>query len=263
MENALTRSGLGRGLTLDGAPLEVIATELVAAAEESGVALIRGLDLSRDAFKSTARAAGSLAEHRFGSGSSELLDLAADPDPEKVVTGRAMLPLHADGALVGTRPGIILLYANEYEEQPGFGRTVICDQFSALADLPPQFRSTVLGADWEYWVEDTSHFPTIAHQWVKVPPIVEEDKRKALNVALPFPEETPRPGWRVRLCGRSEEESRSVLASFSDFLEGDHYSYRHEWSKGDLLAINNRGVLHGREGVSEGGKRHLYRAQLQ
>jgi alpha-ketoglutarate-dependent taurine dioxygenase len=259
----LTRSGCGRTLELDDQRPEAIAAAVVEAAGDAGIVLVRGLHLTRDAFREMAHAAGDVSEHRFGSGSADLLDLNADPDPGKVVTGRAGLPLHADGALVGTRPGIILLYAAEYEEQAGFGRTLVCDQAAALADIPSELRETVLSVDWEYWVEDESHFPTIARRWISVPPVVEGEGPGALSVALPFPPDSASEGWRVRLAGSSVEESRGPLDAFKEHLEAPAYCYRHEWQPGDLLAINNRAVLHGREPISESGRRHLYRAQLQ
>ncbi len=259
----LTRSGCGRILECEDRDPAAIATVVVEVAAQAGTVLVRGLDLSREAFRTMAHAAGDLSEHRFGSGSADLLDLNADPDPGKVVTGRAALPLHADGALVGTRPGIILLYAAEYDEQPGYGRTLVCDQSAALVDIPAELRDEVLSANWEYWVEDESHFPTIAKRWISVPPVAEGEGGDALNIALPFPADSPIEGWRVRLAGRSLEESREPLDSFARFLESEEYCYRHEWQPGDLLAIDNRAVLHGREPISATGKRHLYRAQLR
>jgi alpha-ketoglutarate-dependent taurine dioxygenase len=259
----LTRSGCGRILDLEDRRPEAVATAVVAAAADAGTVLTRGLDLSRDDFRALAQAAGELSEHRFGSGSADLLDLNADPDPGKVVTGRAGLPLHADGALVGTRPGVILLYAAEYEEQPGFGRTLVCDQAAALASISDDLRETVLSVDWEYWVEDESHFPTIARRWISVPPVAADEGLDALSVALPFPPGSGNEGWRVRLAGRSVEESRAPLEAFNRHLESEAHCYRHAWRRGDLLAIDNRAVLHGREPISATGRRHLYRAQLQ
>lgn len=259
----LTRSGCGQILELDDLRPERLATPVAKAATAAGVVLVRGLGLTREDFRAMARAAGELAEHRFGSGSADLLDLNADPDPGKIVTGRTGLPLHADGALVGTRPGIILLYAAEYEEQRGYGRTLVCDQAAALANVPADLRAEVLSRDWEYWVEDESHFPTIAKRWISVPPLTERDGGDRLNVVLPFPPDSPSEGWLVRLAGRSLEDSREPLEAFTRFLESDEYLYRHEWQPGDLLAIDNRAVLHGREPISATGRRHLYRAQLQ
>lgn len=257
----LTPSGCGRTLQLDDRTPDALAKAVVEAAGDVGTVLVRGLELSRDDFRAMARAAGQLSEHRFGSGSADLLDLNADPDPGKVVTGRAALPLHADGALVGTRPGVILLYAAEYQD--GFGRTLVCDQSAALAEVPTELRDEVLSVDWEYWVEDESHFPTIAKRWISVPPVAADGGGDALNVALPFAPDSPTQGWQVRLAGRSVEESRSAFERFAAFLESDRFCYRHAWQPGDLLAIDNRAVLHGREPISPTGKRHLYRAQLQ
>lgn len=265
LRKIVTPSGVGEELIIDSArpPLEPLAKELIETAKRSGFALVQGLELDRADFISLVHSAGATAEHHFGTGSAELLDLDADPDPQKVVTGRAFLPLHTDGALVGTYPNFIILYCVQFDQSAGSGETQICHQQLALTSMPEKLRK-LFDQHWEYYVHDASHFPTIARRWISIKPIIQSrDGFPTLNVALPFQNDDERPGWSVRLPGMEPSASASLFEELDSYLRSSEAYYSHRWNIGDLLVIDNTRVLHGRSAITGDGARHLYRGQLQ
>jgi alpha-ketoglutarate-dependent taurine dioxygenase len=258
----LTEGGAGRLVEVDELDVDQRARQLLEAAVDGGFALARGLDLTRESFVALVKAAGSTAEHRFGTGSSELLELVADPDPDKIVTGRAELPMHTDGAIVGTHPSFIILYCKATQQQPGMGETVICQQQSLLDALPEHLRRLFNGK-WEYLTFDASHFPSVAGRWVATSAMVPgRDGQAVCNIAMPFESTTRNPGWRVRLEWLDNETSQGLLDELATAITTASGYYAHRWAAGDLLVIDNDRVLHGRTRISP-GTRHLYRAQLQ
>lgn len=243
--------------------LKELADEVISNAKEHGVALAKNLSLTREQFKELVNLAGKTAEHRFGTGSAELLDLNADPNPEKYVTGRVALPLHNDGAFVGTHPSYIILYCVEFNQSNGYGETEICDQKLAFESMPEHLKA-IFEKDWEYKIHDASHFPSIAHKWISVPPLIKKDDgTTSFNLALPFDTTEKAPAWSVRLADHDEQNSRDLLVELDQFLKNCDAFYSHRWNVGDLLIINNSKVVHGRSTITENGTRHLFRGQLQ
>lgn len=243
--------------------LKELADELVHNAKEHGVALSKDLLLTREQFKELVNLAGKTAEHRFGTGSADLLDLNADPNPEKYVTGRVALPLHNDGAFIGTHPSYIILYCFEFEQDDGYGETEICEQKLAFETMPKHLKA-VFEKDWEYKIHDASHFPSIAHKWIPIPPlIVKDDGSQSFNIALPFDRTEKAPAWSVRLTDHDADSSSNLLLELDQFLKSCDAFYSHSWSAGDLLIINNSKVIHGRNTIKANGTRHLFRGQLQ
>ncbi|QII03662.1 TauD/TfdA family dioxygenase (plasmid) [Rhodococcoides fascians A21d2] len=238
--------------------------DLAAVATRDVFALVGDVDFGRSDFEVFVQELGTLATHRFGTGSAGLLDLDASPLPDRVVTGRSALPLHTDGTLVGTCPKYIVLYCNAVDQPTGSGRTELCLQSELLdATLPPDL-STVTDVDWEYYVTDQSHFPDVAHRWLSIPPAMRSATGTTrLNVALPFTEKRSTPaGWAVRLAGSTEEDSRAVFARLDSYLRGSASFYAHDWARGDLLVLDNELVLHGRTTIEPGSVRHLFRGQI-
>lgn len=258
----LTEGGAGRLVEADGHAPDRLARVLLDAAVDGGFSLARGLSLTNDDFTRLVTSAGSTAEHRFGTGSAELLELDADPDPAKIVTGRAPLPMHTDGAIVGTHPSFIILYCKAVEQDPGMGETVLCQQRSLLDGLPSHLLD-LFRRDWEYYTFDASHFPAVAGRWVATAPsVLGRDDRPVCNIAMPFEEADPNPGWKVRLSGMDEQAGAALLAELATAIRAASGYYVHRWEPGDLLVLDNDRVLHGRTRVSP-GIRHLYRGQLQ
>lgn len=262
----ITSSGAGARLELGGSRplLTTLANEVIENAKKYGFALVHKLSLSREEFAELVRCAGATAEHLYGTGTAELLDLNADPDPKKSVTGRAALPLHTDGLILENHPSFIILYCAQTDEEPGSGETEICDQKIAFQSMPERLK--VLFEDkWEYLACDVSHFPaSIRGKWVAISPIrCNADGSTSLNMALPFHTADANPAWSVRLSGKDEQASAPLFQELEDYFRANSAFYSHRWQTGDLLVLDNSRVLHGRSEIIKPGSRHLYRGQLQ
>ena len=260
---SLTPSGLGTEIQGSAGSLDALAAAARHAATTTGVALARGLELDEPTFQRLVHLLGATVEHRFGEGRADLLRLNASAAEDKVVTGRGALPLHTDGLLVGQRPDLIVLYAEAFADLPGFGETIVCDQLSALAEMPPDLHEVVTASGLEYLVTDRRYFPTVPEDWYEIPATrdLESDGRRSLTLTLPFPPEE-KAGWQVRVKGAAEAASAAFFARLGEYLHQPRYLYQHRWNVGDLLVIDNRRTLHGRTAIGPDGVRMLLRGQL-
>ena len=242
--------------------LAELAHEILSNVNEKGLVLVKNLSLTRDNFKELVNLLGTTTENKYLSGSSELLDLNSDPDPEKSVTGSVALPLHTDGLLVRTRPKYTILYCNEFNQDEGYGETEICGQKLAFENMPKHLKE-MFQKDWEYQAKDMSHFQLLADEWLSISPFIKNnDGTTSMNLALPFDSKEKSPAWSVRLSGKDEQSSRVYLLELDQFLKNCEAFYSHRWSPSDLLIINNYKVLHGRNEVTKNGIRHLFRGQI-
>ncbi|MEV8063447.1 TauD/TfdA family dioxygenase [Streptomyces antimycoticus] len=262
--NPLTESGMGTILsTAEGTDLAALGSDIREAAQSSGCVLVRGLSFDEQQFQSLVHAVGKTVHHKFGEGQADLLKLNASRDAGKVVTGRGPLPLHTDGMLVGERTDLIMLYAADFQDEPGSGETFVCDQLSAWNEMPKDLRQRLGQADsLEYLVEERGYFSSVPEDWYSIPAVREYGRVRSLNLALNFPDDADIRGWRVRVPNMSLEESSRFLARLDAYLRKPRYTYQHRWRVGDLLVIDNQRTLHGRTAIGTDGTRVLFRGQI-
>lgn len=259
----LTESGMGAVLEADS-EFAALSARIRTAVLEHGCVLVPGLDLRESQFQNLVHSIGSLVDHKFGEGRADLLKLDASREAGKVVNGRGMLPLHTDGLMVGERTDLIVLYARQFEDEPGSGETIICDQLAAWAEMPEHLRAVLDRAgSLEYLVEERGYFPTVPEDWYPIDVVRDYGRVRSLNLALTFSADASARGWQVRVPGISAQESDAFLAELAAYLGGPRYIYQHRWTEGDLLVIDNQRTLHGRTAISEDGLRVLFRGQIQ
>lgn len=262
----LTKSGLGRVLEIvdaDNARSDEIGRSAREVAAESGLALVRGLDLDEDAFKRLVHAVGETVTHKFGEGQADLLKLNASREEGKIITGRGGLPLHTDGLIVGEQVDFIILYAAEFADEPGSGETFVVDQLSAWAQAPSDIEDIVgEGKYLEYLVTDRGYFPSVPEDWYQISTVRDYGRVRSLNLALAFDENDTARSWDIRVPGLAESESKTALDKLARYLRSPEFSYQHVWKPGDLLIIDNQRTLHGRTAISDGGTRVLFRGQI-
>lgn len=260
---SITVSGDGaRIININNSDIDSLAKTFIKIASDKGFLLVENINLDKVSFTQLVNCSGETAAHKFGTGSAELLELNADSDPNKIVTGRASLPLHTDGTFVDTHPSFIILYCSAFDQNPGDGATQICMQKALLNELPEHL-TNLFKYNWEYNVSDKSHFPSINDEWISKPStITKEDGSLSLNIALPFDNSIHNPGWKVRIP-ELEDEGASLFRMLDNHIKSSSFYYEHQWKVGNLLVINNAKVLHGRSTISTTGTRNLYRGQLQ
>lgn len=256
----LTESGLGVELTVRQQD-EGIAQEIRDEALAHGAVVVRGLEFDEPAFQEFGRSLGDLIGRSFGEGSSGFVELSGAVDEGKIVTGRGPLPLHQDGFLYGDHPDLILLYAIESNGANTSGRTTICDQITAWAEMPERLAKVLTEGALEYLVEDREFILNVPDDWYEIPTSWTYHGTRTLNISLPFEPGVPR-GWTMRVAGMSENDSQAFYAELDQWLNGPRYLYAHQWQQGDLLVINNPMTLHGRTALRGELVRRLLRCQI-
>ncbi|WP_333492483.1 TauD/TfdA dioxygenase family protein [Streptomyces camelliae] len=191
-----------------------------------------------------------------------MLKLNASRDEGKVVTGRGPLPIHTDGLLVGERVDLIILYAAEFSDAPGSGKTYVSDQLTAWAEMPERLRRVLDEHEIEYLVTERGYFPTVPEDWYTIPATRDYGRVKSLNLATAFPPDVTPRSWEVRVKGRDPEESDRFFTELDAFLRAPRYAHTHRWQVGNLMITGNQRTLHGRTAISPGGTRVLFRGRL-
>jgi alpha-ketoglutarate-dependent taurine dioxygenase len=238
------------------------APELRTAAVERGLVLVRDLTLDAEAFRALTREVGRPIGHEFWEGQADMLRLDASPDDGRVATGRGPLPLHVDNLWIGEPTDLILLYAAEVSDAPGSGETVVVDQLAAWANMPAHLRRVLEEQQIEHRVDQCGPTPGLPEGWFAVSAIRDRGAMRSLYLALPFPPETPAPGWRVRVAGFRRQESEHFFRELDAHFRRQEFTYQHRWTTGDLLVINNQRTLHGRSSLDPTQVRLLYRGQV-
>jgi (5R)-carbapenem-3-carboxylate synthase len=176
---------------------------------------------------------------------------------EEVLLGEGFMPFHRDGPLMGNDIALVGICCVEYKNVTG-GRTFISDIASAIKDVP----ATVLDVIRERGIEARpvdSYYLKPSDTWHPVPGFIEVDGGSYLNVIFPY-EQGEKASWLVRIPGVPEEQFKSIVDTLRDALISEKYCYHHEWSEGELLLLDNRRTLHGREAFH--GQRSLVNIQV-
>lgn len=266
----MTPSGAGHLLHWDGTASEEalgkLSETLLESLKGAGFVLVKNLPLAEEQFKSLVHCLGDPVQHKWKTGSSDLMKLNATHDKGNVVLGRGPLPLHTDGILIGQYPDLIMLYAAEFSDEPGSGETFIVDQVRAGKEMPSDLRERLSKVTFEYHIQEQGHYPTASsEQGIRVPPLqVGEDGEASLRLCLPFPAGIER-SWAMKAVSTVpgvEVDSDALLADLEGYLMQPRYMYQHRWNVNEFLVFENKTTLHGRTAISEGGIRSLYRAQV-
>lgn len=110
-----------------------------------------------------------------------------------LVLGQGPLPLHTDGIFVGHLPDLILLYASEFSDQPGSGKTIVVDQQKVVEEMPKSLRDMLEKNMFEYQIQKSGHYgKQLSDKWLTIPPIRTQGGRESLNVAMQSPPDIER-----------------------------------------------------------------------
>lgn len=168
------------------------------------------------------------------------------------------LPLHRDGALVGSPTKVIAFSA--LASTPGAGSLETVESIRALPALDPHLQAALKQSTWEYRLHDRGPFTHLPDGWFERATFVDSEAGRALNVILPEREgEHPTP-WEVRLNGHDATSSRAFTTALDDGLRASPDFIAHQWQDGDLVVIDNDHVLHGLAAVPSGSRHRVLRA---
>lgn len=177
---------------------------------------------------------------------------------DEVLLGQGFMPLHRDGALMGTDVALIGIHCIDYKNVTGGGRTFVSDIEAAIEEVPQAYLDLVRAKGIEGRPVD-SYYLKPSDQWHWIPGFIDVDGTSYLNVGFPY-----RPGekasWLVRIPGESEERVQEIFETMRSALMDPRYCYFHEWTEGEVLLIDNKRTLHGREAFE--GQRYLANIQV-
>jgi (5R)-carbapenem-3-carboxylate synthase len=177
---------------------------------------------------------------------------------EEVLLGEGFMPLHRDGALMGTDVALVGIHCLEYKDVTGGGRTFISDIESAVKHVPQEYLELIREKGIEGRPVDT-YYTKPSDTWHWIPGFIEVAGKSYLNVGFPY-----RPGekasWLVRIPGVDDDRVQAIFETMRSTLMDEKYCYYHEWDEGDVLLLDNKRTLHGREAFQ--GQRSLANIQV-
>lgn len=200
---------------------------------------------------------GNLTQNDRRKGVVLKLDGSKDQEGE-VLLGEGFLPLHRDGALMGTNVALVGIFCVEFKNIQFGGRTFITDTEGALKDVPQEYIDLLRERGIEGKPVDRYYMKS-ADEWHHIPGFIEVEGKSYLNVGFPSPE-GEKPSWLMRIPGVDDAKFREVFNALEKVMMDEKYCYYHDWKEGDLLLLDNRKTLHGREAFT--GQRSLANIQV-
>lgn len=233
--------------------------------KDKGFILINDMNYTRESFAEMASKYGNLIkfaqEIRPGMKSNQVLDL--DGNSEKLVSGRAELPLHSDGNILKTNVDLVFLYADDIKNLKYQGGTTIVDFKKALDEMPPHLKKVLDEEKFETLGIEKGYYPEgVEPYWYQMETFDDLGWAKKFNIYLNYKDQSRGIGWITRLKGFSESENERFLNELDKYLRKYEHSYLHYWKKGDLLIMDNRRVLHSRQSYDDETTRLIFRIQL-
>ncbi|MFD7845084.1 TauD/TfdA family dioxygenase, partial [Nocardia sp. NPDC059764] len=156
------------------------------------------------------------------------------------------IPMHADAILNATDVSYIGMECLEAPEQGG--ETLIARSAAFFEVAPAALVETLRNIEIEYWANVTGFYvrnsegnPVRAP--IRVDPVTGAD---TLHLGVAYPEDETR-NFGAAVVGYSGEQSLELFAKLAEVLSRSEVMYRHKWEVGQVLVLDNRRVLHGRE----------------
>lgn len=201
---------------------------------------------------------GKLTENDRRQGAVLKLD-ASKQDEGEVLLGQGFMPLHRDGALMGNTIELVAIFCVQYQNVTGGGRTFISDVDNGCKQVPAEILDVLREKGIEGRPVDR-YYTKAADKWHWIPGFADADGKSYLNVGFPY-RAGEKPSWVLRIPGVDDDRCAEMFETMRAILMSEQFCYYHEWDEGDLLLLDNRKVLHGREAFS-GGQRALANLQV-
>lgn len=176
----------------------------------------------------------------------------------EVLLGDGFLPLHRDGALMGTDVRLVGIFCVEYQNVVDGGRTFIVDTEGAMKDIPKDIMDLLRERGIEGKPVDRYYMKS-SDEWHPIAGFINVDGQEFLNIGFPSPR-NEKPSWLMRIPGVDEERFNEIFDLLNDIVMSEKYCYYQDWNEGDLLLLDNRKTLHGREAFK--GQRKLANIQV-
>ena len=223
-----------------------IYLEWLEALRDYGVARLEGLPVGEDTLGKVVARIGPIRETNFG----RTFDVVVKDDPNSNAYTPVALVQHMDLATREMPPGLQFLFCRENTTSGGEGvytdgfriaadmEEEETEQFEALCTVPWEFKNRAKDCDYRAFG-----------------PVFAQDDAGAIT------EVRFTPWLRAPLRNTVETQRRAYMAirAFMARNRDARYQARLTYRPGDLLAFDNRRIMHGRASYdASGGKRHLH-----
>lgn len=184
-------------------------------------------------------------------------ELKVKPDTENYIFTDHAVPMHWDGAFVGTIPHIILFQCLVAPKPEDLGGTTFCDSSAIVRQLSPEQKARWKNINISYTTKKVVHYGgTIRQQLIQKH---EVDDIEVLRYAEPVNDLNPVSLSIEGLDGQSEAE---FIAEMEALLYHPDYLYTHRWEANDIVLADNHNLLHGREAFKNPNERYIQRINI-
>ncbi|MCQ3807289.1 MAG: TauD/TfdA family dioxygenase [Acidimicrobiaceae bacterium] len=221
-------------------------TEWLTTLVESGVARLTGLGNGEDVVAEVGLRVGALRDTNFGT----TWPITADVNPGSVANTALPLAPHSDLPTRETPPGYQLLHCQVNECSGGLSH--MTDGYAVarrLQEHEPEFYEVLCRANWIFFNRSPEH----DHRWSG--PLIDHG---GPHSPLTFRTFHPVRGF-PDMAEDDVPLAYAALRRFSQLARSDEYQLRSVFSAGELVAFDNRRILHGRGPFRETKGRRVLR----
>ena len=240
--------------TVDGRPVldgdDAALHEWLSLLCRHGIARLRGLPTTDDVLPAIGRAIGALRETNFG----VTWPVSVDLEPTSTANTPLPLPPHTDLPTRETPPGFQLLHCQVNTCHGGL--STMADGYAVVAALAadhPADHEALTTLPWTFFNRSPDH----DHRWSG--PIIDAGAPgspltlRAFHPVRGFPD----------MAEADQPRAYAALRTFSRVAGSERFQLRYPFEPGDLVAFDNRRILHGRSPIDvDGGTRVLHGAYI-
>lgn len=236
-------------VTVDGPATltdDIALHEFLDALARYGLVRLEGLDTTRDVLPTLGRRIGALRDTNFGI----TWPVSVDIKPTSTANTSLPLPPHTDLPTRETPPGFQMLHCLVNTCTAGF--STMADGYAVVRHLrehQPDVHDVLANTNWVFFNRSPEH----DHRWTG--PLIDYGAPgmpltlRAFHPLRAFPD----------MDDTEVPAAYAALREFSRLAGSDEFQMRYPFRPGDLVAFDNRRLLHGRASIDvDGGRRELH-----
>jgi alpha-ketoglutarate-dependent taurine dioxygenase/4-hydroxybenzoate polyprenyltransferase len=185
-------------------------------------------------------------------------DLKVKQDAENYIFTDHEVPMHWDGAFVGTIPHIILFQCIVAPRKEDMGGTTFCDTEGLLENQSKQTIQQWSQIEITYTTQKIVHYGGKISQQLIAPHEVEKE-RKVMRYAEPVDDLNP---VKLEIRNLTSQTDEVFVQTMKEQLYHPDHLYTHRWEAGDIVLADNHVLLHGREAFLNPNERYIQRINL-
>lgn len=184
-------------------------------------------------------------------------DLKVKPDTENYIFTDHAVPMHWDGAFVGTIPHIILFQCLVAPKKEDLGGTTFANTTNIIRQASPEKLT-----QWEQ-VSITYRTKKIVHYGGKITQKFltrhEVENTPVIRYAEPVEDLNP---VSLEVHGLQGDSPAEFVEELEALLYHPDNLYTHRWESGDIVLADNHTLLHGREAFKNPNERYIQRVNI-